>query len=206
MDVPVTIYAPGADHHIRPDLGRISDREFEVVEGNVAIPAQPDGRLFQQGGIGGAMGLMAIEAILHDGRVLKNERTPVLGVTIEAKFISGNSLYELGRSSPVRVVATCAVHFSLTQGMMRKFVLGANLLFMTGKAGILYGYIGELITTRDSRSGMDHVTRYAGEALDAMNTTRPEESVPLLMAPETDIVVLGNRRRPLLRKSNQTLE
>ena len=82
---------------------------------------------------------MAIEAILHDGRVLKNERTSVLGVTIEAKFFGGNSLYELGRSSPVRVVATRAVHFSLARGMMRKFVLGANLLFMTGSARILYG-------------------------------------------------------------------
>jgi hypothetical protein len=39
---------------------------------------------------------MAIEAILHDGRVLKNERTSVLGVTVEAKFSGGNSLYELG--------------------------------------------------------------------------------------------------------------
>ena len=85
------------------------------------------------------MGLMAIEAILHDGRVLKNERTPVLGVTVEAKFSGGNSLYELGRSSPVRVVATGAVHFSLARGMMRKFVLGANLLFMAGIARILYG-------------------------------------------------------------------
>ncbi len=85
------------------------------------------------------MGLMAIEAILHDGRVLKKERTAVLGVTVEAKFSGGNSLYELGRSSPVRVVATRAVHFSLTYGMMRKFVLRANLLFMTGNAGILYG-------------------------------------------------------------------
>ena len=109
------------------------------MEGNVAFPAQPDWRSFQQGGVGAAVGLMAIEAILHDGRVLKNERTSVLGVTIEAKFFGGNSLDELGRSSPVRVVATRAVHFSLACGMMRKFVLGANLLFMTGIAGILYG-------------------------------------------------------------------
>ena len=58
------------------------------------------GRYFQQGGIVAAVGLMAIEAILHDGRMLKNERTPVTGVTIEAKFFIANSLYELGRSSP----------------------------------------------------------------------------------------------------------
>ena len=85
------------------------------------------------------MGLMAIEAILQDGRVLKNERTTVLGVTIEAKFSGANSLYKLGRSSPVRVVATRAVHLSLARGMMRKFVFGANLLFMTGIACIRYG-------------------------------------------------------------------
>jgi hypothetical protein len=85
------------------------------------------------------MGLMAIEAILHDGRVLKHERTPVLGVTIKTKFFIGKPLDELGRSSPVRVVATGAVHFCLAQGMMRKLHLGADLLFMTGSAGILYG-------------------------------------------------------------------
>ena len=85
------------------------------------------------------MGLMAIEAILHDGRVLKNERTSVLGVTIKAEFFIGKPLYQLGRSSPVRVVATRAVHFSLARGMMRKFVLRADLLFMTGSARILYG-------------------------------------------------------------------
>jgi len=108
------------------------------MEGNVAIPAQPDWRLFEQAGIWAAVGLMAIEAILHDGRVLKNERTPVLGVAVEAKFSDVNSLDEEGRGSPVRVVATRAVHFSLALGMMRKTVLGANLLFMTGNARILH--------------------------------------------------------------------
>jgi hypothetical protein len=206
VDVPVTVDARRPGHHIYPCLCRPPDREFEVVEGNVAIPAQPDWRGFQQGGIGAAVGLMAIEAILHDGRVLKNERTPVLSVTIEAKFFSGNSLYKKGRSSPVRVVATRAVHFSLAHGMMRKFVLGANLLFMTGSARIRYGYSGELSTVRYSRSRMDHVARCASEAVDVMNTARPEEPLPLLMALETDIVAHGNRRWRPLRKSNHTRE
>ena len=109
------------------------------MEGNVALPAQPDGRLFQQGRIGTAVGLMAIEAILQDGRMLKKERPPVLGVTIKAKFSDVNSLYELGRGSAVRVVATGAVHFALAQGMMRKFPLRGNLLFMTGFTGIRNG-------------------------------------------------------------------
>ena len=141
MDVPVTVDARAAGHKTYPRLytSRRPDRIREVVEGNVAIPAQPDWRGFQQAGIGAAVGLMAIEAILHDGRVLKKERTPVLGVTVEAKFFGVNSLDELGRGSPMRVVATHAVHFSLAHGMMRKFVLGANLLFMTGNARILHG-------------------------------------------------------------------
>ena len=200
----MTVDAPAAGHHIYPCLctSRPPDRKTGVVEGNVAIPAQPDWRGFQQGGIVAAVGLMAIEAILHDGRVLKNEGTSVLGVTIEAKFSGGNSLYELGRSSPVRVVATGAVHFSLARGMMRKFVLRANLLFMTGSARILYGYSGELSTLRCSRSRMDHVARCASEALDVMNTARPEKPLPLLMALETGIVAHGNRRWRPLRKSN----
>ena len=96
VDVPVTVDAGRAGHHIHPGRSRSPDGEIDVVEGNVAIPAQPDGRLFQQAGIRGAVGLMAIEAILHNGRVLKNEGTPVLGVTIETKFFGGNSLNELG--------------------------------------------------------------------------------------------------------------
>jgi hypothetical protein len=100
---------------------------------------------------------MAIEAILHDGRVLKNERTPVLGVTIETKFFVGKPPDEMVRGSPMRVVATGAVHFCLAQGMMRKLHLRAGLLFMTGSAGILYGYTGELRRGRYSRSRMDHV-------------------------------------------------
>ena len=206
MDVPVTVDAPAAGHHIYPCFCTPSDCEREVVEGNVAIPAQPDGRGFQQGGIGAAVRLMAIEAILHDGRVLKEERTSVLGVTFEAKFFGGNSLYELGRSSPVRVVATRSVHLSLAQGMMRKFVLGANLLFMTGSARIRYGYQGELSTVRYSRSRMDRVARGAIEALGGMSTARPEKPLPLLMALETGIVAHGNRRWRPLCKSNHSPE
>ena len=136
MDVPVTVDARRAHHLIRPYP---RGHETDVVEGNVALPAQPDYRLFQQGGIGAAVGLMAIEAILQDGRVLKKERTPVLGVAIKAKFSNVNRVYELGRRSPVRVVATRAIHFPLAQGVMRKFPLRLNLLFMTGIARIIYG-------------------------------------------------------------------
>ena len=143
---------------------------------------------------------MAIEAILHDGRMLKNERTPVLGVTVEAKFSGGNSLDELGRSSPVRVMATRAVHFALAHGMMRKFVLGANLRFMTGGARILYGYSGELIAVRNSWSRMDHVAGCASQTLNGVHTVLPKEPIPLLMALETDIVAHGNRRWRPLRK------
>jgi len=206
VDVPVTVDARAAGHQIYPCLVPRPDPEIDVVEGNVALPAQPDRRGFQQAGIGAAVGLMAIEAILHDGRVLKNEGTPVLGVTIEAKFSGGNSLDELGRSSPVRVVATRAVHFSLTRGMMRKFVLRAHLLFMTGIARIGYGYLGELRTARCSRSRMDHVARCASEAVVLMNTARPEKPFSLLMALETGIVEHVNRRGRTLRESNQTRE
>ena len=144
MDVLVTVDARPAHHHRRPyprppgPVG-IDLIELDAVEGNVALPAQPDCRGFQQAGEWAAVGLVAIEAILHDGRVLKKERTPVLGVTIKAQFLVANSLYELRRRSAVRVVATRAAHFSLALGMMRKFPLRGNLLFMTGFAGILDG-------------------------------------------------------------------
>jgi hypothetical protein len=201
VDVPVTVNAAAAGHLIYPCgsirdflISRPRDREIGGVEGNVAIPAQSDRRFFQQGGIGAAVGLMAIEAIFQDGRVLKNERTAVLSVTVEAKFPGGNSLDELGRSSSVRVVAAGAIHFSLAHGMMREFVLGADLLFMTGRAGIRDGYTGELIPVGDARSRMDRVAIGAGDAFVGVNAAGPEESIPLLMAFETDIIALGNRR------------
>jgi len=206
VDVPVTVDTPRAGHHIYPGLFRPPNREIGVVEGNVAFPAQPDWRGLQQGGIGAAVGLMAIEAILHDGRVLKNERTPVLGVTIKAKFPGGNSLDELGRSSPVGVVATGAVHLAFPHGMMRKFVLSPNLLFMAGIARIRYGYADELVTFGESRSGMDRVAIGAREAFGGMNTAGPEEPLPLLMALETDLAALVRGILGTFRKSNHALE
>jgi hypothetical protein len=211
VDVPVTVDAGVAGRHIYPGLyiswnSRRRDPKIGGVEGNVALPAQPDWRRFQQGGIVAAVGLMTIEAIFHDGRMLPNEWTPILGVTIEAKFFIGKSLYELGRSSPVRVVATRAVHFPLAQGMVRKFVLRTHLRFMTGSARFIYGYTGELITVRRSRSRMDRVTRRASQALNGVHTVLPEEPVPLLMAFETGLVLHGNRRCRSLRIANHTLE
>jgi hypothetical protein len=213
VDVPVTVDAAAAGHLIypcrsvpQPSPRRRCDPEIGSVKGNVAIPAQPDGRGFQQGGIGAAVGLMAIEAILHDGRVLKKERTPVLGVAIEAKFPGGNSLDELGRNSPVGVVATGAVHLAFPHGMMREFVLGPDLLFMTGSAGIRDGYTGQLIPVGDARSRMDRVAIGAGDAFGGVNAAGPEEPIPLLMALETDIVAHVNRRCRPLGESNHTRE
>lgn len=136
VDVPVTVDARRADHHIGP--GPPPGPEIDAVKGNMALPAQPDCRGFQQVGIGAAVGQMTIEAILHDGRVLKKERTPILGVTFKAKFSIGKLPDELGRSGPMRVVATGAVHLLFALGMMRKPQLGADLVFMTGKARIPY--------------------------------------------------------------------
>jgi len=200
MDVPVAVEARPADHDTRPRL-RPREQETDGVEVNVALPAQPDGRRFQQAGIVAAVGLMAIEAILHDGRVLKNERAPVLGVTIKAKFFIGKPLDEMVRGSPVRVVATGAVHFCLAQGMMRKLHLGADLLFMTGSARIFHGHTGELRRGRYPRSRMDRVAGCASEALGLMNAAAPEKPLPLLMALETDLVAHGSRRWRPLRES-----
>jgi hypothetical protein len=92
--------------------------EIDGVELNVALPAQPDRRGFQEAGICAAVGLMAIETILQNGRMLIKKRTSLLGVTRKAKLPVGKPLYELRRNSPVRVVATHATHFPLAQRMM----------------------------------------------------------------------------------------
>ena len=115
-------------------------------------------------------------------------------------------LEQVGCRRPVRVVAAGAVHFSLAHGMMRKFVLGAHLLFMTGSARIRDGYSGKLITVPDSRSRMDRVAICASDALGGMSTPRPEKPIPLLMALEADIVAHVNRRCRPLRKSNHPRE
>ena len=106
----------------------------------------------------------------------------------------------------MRVVATGAVHFSLTHGMMGKFVLGANLLFVAGNAGIRYGYAGELITGHYPRSRMDRMAGGARDMVDVMNTVRPEKPVPLLMAFETGLVPEVSRGWRPPGKANQALE
>ena len=152
------------------------------MKDKVAVPAQPDRRDLQQAGVCAAVGLVAVEAILHDRRMLKNERTPVLSVTVEAKLIIGKSFYELGRGSPVRVVAIHAGHFSLAQRMMRKPHLIGDLLFMTYIARIVYGYTRELMTARHSRFRVDRVALRAPDVLDVMRTSLPEHLLLLLMA------------------------
>jgi hypothetical protein len=176
------------------------------VEADVALPAQPDGRLFQQGRIGTAVGLMAIEAIFQDGGVLKKEWPPVLSMTIKAEFSDINSFYELGRRSAVRVVAARTVHFALTHGMMRKLPLRGNLLFMTGFAGIRNGQVDELKTPGSPRSRVGHVARCASEAFFGMNTARPEKPLPLLMALETGLAALVRSILGTFRKSNHAFE
>ncbi len=106
----------------------------------------------------------------------------------------------------MRVVATGAVHLALAQGMMRKPPLGADLLFMTGSARILYGQTGQLSLDRDPRSRMDRVALGASEAVGLMRAARPEKPLPLLMALETDIVLHGSRRWRPLRESNHARE
>ncbi len=145
-----------------------------------------------------------IKAILHDRRVLKKDRAPVLGVAIKAQFLVGKPLDEMVRGSPVRVVATGAVHFPLAQGMMRKLHLGAHLLFMTGGAGILYGQTGQLMPGHCSRSRMDRVALGASDAVGVMRAATPEKPLPLLMALETDLVLHCSRGWRPLRESNLT--
>jgi len=200
VDVPVAVDARPPDHYPYPHPP--IHREIGGVEGNVALPAQPLDRSFQQGGKVAAVGLMAVEAILHDGRVLKNVGAPVLGVATEAKFFIGKPPDEMVRGSPVGVVATGAVHFPLAQGMMRKLHLGAHLLFMTGSAGILYGQAGELMPGHCSRSRMDRVALDASDAVALMRAAIPEKPLPLLMALETDPVLHGSRGCRPLRESN----
>jgi len=200
MDVPVAVDARRPDHYPYPCLP--IHQEIGLVEGNVALPAQSFDRSFQQGGKVAAVGLMAVEAILHDGRVLKNEGAPVLGVATKAQFPIAKPPDEMVRGSPVRVVATGAVHFPLAHGMMRKPHLGADLLFMTGGARIRHGQTGKLSLDRDSRSGMDRVALDASDAVGVMRAARPEKPLPLFMALETDLVLHGNRGCRPLRESN----
>lgn len=97
MYQPVTVEA--RSHHFigprRRPLSCNKGLETELVKGDVALPAQPERRGLQQAGICAAVGLMAVEAVLHHGRVLKNRRAPILCVTRKAKLSIGKPPYEL---------------------------------------------------------------------------------------------------------------
>jgi hypothetical protein len=98
MNIYVTIGARSADHlrYTPPPLGsKCQTASLDNVEGNMALSAQPDLGSFQEAGICAAVGLMAIGAILRDGRVLKDDRTSVPGVARIAQLVCRKAFHQL---------------------------------------------------------------------------------------------------------------
>lgn len=90
-----------------------------TIFNGVALLAQPGRPRLQQLRVGRPMGLMAIQAVLHNRRMLPQERTPSLGMALVAVFVGGGLDELLGIGAAVRVVAVRASDLPLPKGHVR---------------------------------------------------------------------------------------
>ena len=81
----------------------------------MALLAEPGHRRFEQLRTAGTMGFMAIHAILHDRRVLPQERPTPLRMALVTSLVDRAFGHELGIGSSMRVMAIRASNFSFSK-------------------------------------------------------------------------------------------
>jgi hypothetical protein len=152
----------------------------------------------------GAVGFVAIGAILRHRWVFPQKRTTLLGVTGVTVLVDGVGLEEVLGNAAMRIVTARAGHLAFPQG----HVGGAHelraALGMALPAGLDFGGLGELVAL-----GVivhDAVAIGAGQVPQLMGTALPVEARGFLVAVQTDGITLGDRRGVLLRKGDQALE
>ena len=114
---------------------------------------------------------MTIEAALAHGRVLEQEGSTLLRMTLIAGFIDRVGLEQGIGQRAVRVVAIVAAHLSFRQGHVRAAVeLQADVLVAL-RAGVADRHLGHAALDREFRHRIVAVA--AGEAVTLMHGTEP---------------------------------
>jgi hypothetical protein len=111
MDLGMTVGASPVENV----ASRCQLRSSGVPRGRVTLLAQPGGADLQQLGAHRAVRVMAIEAVLHDRRVLPKEGAAALRVALVAGLIDGGCDEKFWVGSSVRVVAVRAGDHSLSK-------------------------------------------------------------------------------------------
>src|SRR5450755_1485814 len=89
-----------------------------VLPAGVALLAQTWPRYLQQEVVVGAVRIVAVQAALGHRRVLPQERSALLRMTLEASLIDGRCLKHRFCVAAVRVMTIRAHHFALTHWHM----------------------------------------------------------------------------------------
>jgi hypothetical protein len=115
VDLAVAIRAATVEE----ENGSGPPRDSRVLYLKMTLGADPGIGDFKEAIVHGAMRLMAIGAILHDRRVLPEERTAPLSVARVAVFVDARLFQLCGIGSSMRVVTIGARHLPFSEGHMR---------------------------------------------------------------------------------------
>ena len=115
---------------------------------DVALVAEPGHAGLQQLRAGGTMGFMAVRAILHDGRMLPQERAASFRVTLVTGLVDRAGLEQAGIGSSMRVMAIGASDLSFSKWHVRRALNLSAAQLMALKANLHSGLLYELTIPR----------------------------------------------------------
>lgn len=161
------------------------------------------------------MGLVTIEAVLHDRRMLPEERTAPFGMALITGLVDRGCDQELRIGRAMRVVATGAGHRSLAQRHVRGALELRLAHGMAVQADLHLGSLREqhVVGQRLGEAGggnerrpvlMYLVARDASQAPRLVGAASPEQSLPLFVALQTArVLVPGGEWRVLTEAENE---
>jgi hypothetical protein len=175
-------------------------RGDRVATGNVACIADSRHAHLQQLRVVAAMGFVAIRAVLHDRRMLKQEWTAPLCMAAQAGFVDRALNQLAGIVSSMRVVTACAGDFAFAirhmrgslqlcpphlvalQAEFRLLLLDAQVF---GKGGVVAQIGGKLSLPRGA---VRHVAMHASYGPGLVRATLPEKAITLGMTRQAAVV------------------
>ena len=180
---------PGRPAPVRATLGCPTLR--------VTLLAQQRRPLHEQRWMDGAVRRVTIRAVLRNRRVLPQERTALLRVAGVAGLIQRGLEQELRRHGPMNLVAGVAGHLRKAHWMHRRLVELRTLALVAGVTDL------RLLSDRQNWivRCVNLVAARAGDSVPAVRTTLPGDTVLILMATETDLVLLLDRHPRVRRQT-----
>src|ERR1035437_1620570 len=189
MDQGMAIRASPVEY----EANRRQLRSPRMAGGGMTLLAEPRRADLQQLRAGRAVSFMAVEAVLHDRRVLPQERPAPFRVALVAGLVDRSRHQERGIGAAVRVVAARAGHASLPYRHVRRALKLRLAPGMAVEASLHRSPLGKRQVTVQGRGEpgggqrrrgilMNLVARDTGQAAGLMGAALPEQPLPLPMA------------------------